>query len=130
MEVLAAGHAMQWQGETPKSPYRIRPNDLLKIDAIGTFVDSPIDGDFRVDESGKVQFAKPYGSITVKGLTLEEAEQAIKKHLHEDAELLKPDVSVTLTGWKRTPKGSTRRPAHPPTACRRPEFSSRRDGRK
>ncbi len=49
----------------------------------GTLLDHPISGDFRVDAQGKVDLGEPYGSITVKGLTLEEAEQAIHKHLRE-----------------------------------------------
>jgi tetratricopeptide (TPR) repeat protein/protein involved in polysaccharide export with SLBB domain len=83
VEVVAAGHAVRWPGETPKAPYHIRPNELLKIAVVGTFLDHPINGDFRVDAQGKVDLGEPYGSFTVKGLTLEEAEQAIHKHLCE-----------------------------------------------
>ena len=85
VEVLAAGRATQWPGEMPTPSSRIGPNYLLRIRAIPTIVDRPIDGDYRVDASGKVQFAEPYGSVTIKGLTLEEAEQAITKEPLQDA---------------------------------------------
>lgn len=154
VEVLAAGRATQWRGEPPKTPYHIHPNDLLKIRAIAVLLDRPIDGEFRVDPSGKVELGEPYGSVTVKGLALEEAERAIAERLRgilspetgkaidnelpgvgpEDGKAsgvelppgkrpvkpevdrtigtelpalaVNPQVSVTLTGWKREPKGS------------------------
>ena len=99
VEVLAAGRATRWPGEAPRAPCRIRPDDLLKIQAAGTLLDSPINGDFRVDAQGKVELGEPYGSVSIKGLSLKEAEQAIVKHLEEV--LARPEVSVTLTGWKR-----------------------------
>jgi protein involved in polysaccharide export with SLBB domain len=120
VEVLAAGRATEWPGSTPKLPYHIRPSVLLRIKAIGTPSDHQIDGDFLVDERGKVQFEEMYGSVTVEGLTLEEAERAIRKQLR--GILLRPEadqaigkalsglridaeVSVTLAGWKRGIKG-------------------------
>jgi protein involved in polysaccharide export with SLBB domain len=104
VEVLAAGHASRWPGEMPTASFRISQNYLLRIRAINTLLDQPIDGDLRVDPSGNVQLGGPYGSVTIKGLTLEEAEQAITKELRKM--LYSPEVSVTLTGWKRGPKGS------------------------
>ena len=99
VEVLAAGRATRWPGKTPNLPYHICPGDLLKIETGGTFLDQPIGGDFCVDAQGKVELGASYGSFTVKGLTLEQAEQAITKQLKEV--LSQPEVSVTLTGWKR-----------------------------
>jgi protein involved in polysaccharide export with SLBB domain len=84
------------------------------------FLDQPIDGDFPVDSRGEVQVDEPY-SIVVEGLTLEEAERVINKQLRgilirPEGELamdkalgglrIDPEVSVTLAGWKRGPKGS------------------------
>ncbi len=107
VEVLAAGHADQWPGETPTIPFRIRPHELLKIQAVCVLLDAPINGEYRVDADGKVDLGEPYGSVVVKGLGLEEAERAIKKRLREM--LARPEVSVTLTGWKRGPKDSAAR---------------------
>jgi protein involved in polysaccharide export with SLBB domain len=104
VEVLAAGRATRWPGETPKLRFHIRRSDLLRISGIGTLLDEPLCGDFLVDADGKVDLGKTYGSVAIKGLALEEAEQAILKQLK--TMLSRPEVSVTLTGWKREPKGS------------------------
>ncbi len=98
VEVLPAGHAVRWQGEIPTSPYHIRQNDLLRIEVAGAHFGHPIRDDFVVDRTGRIQFREVAGSIIVKGLTLEQAEDAIADHL---SDLWKPDVSVTLGGWKR-----------------------------
>ena len=129
--MLAAGHADQWPGETPTIPFRIRPHELLKIQAVCVLLDAPINGEYRVHADGKVDLGEPYGSVVVKGLGLEEAERAIKKRLREM--LARPEVSVTLTGWKRGPKDSAatvtrwasrwflaRRTLHAPREGRRP----------
>jgi tetratricopeptide (TPR) repeat protein/protein involved in polysaccharide export with SLBB domain len=99
VEILAAGRATQWPGEAPKSPYHIRPKDLLKIEVFGTLPNEPIYGDFLVAPSGEIALGEPYGTVMVKGLTLEETEQAITKHLSDM--LQRPKVSVSLSGWKR-----------------------------
>jgi protein involved in polysaccharide export with SLBB domain len=83
------------EGEvTPFDPF-----DSLTADGADVLSNHPIGRDFRVDAQGKVDLGEPYGSFTVKGLTLEEAEQAIAKQLKDI--LVKPEISVTLTGWKR-----------------------------
>jgi RNA polymerase sigma factor (sigma-70 family) len=77
----------------PDKADRIRPGDLLKIEVWGTVPDASIKGVFQVEASGKVALGSPYGRVQIKGLTLEEAEAAINKHL---ATLLRnPAASVT-----------------------------------
>ncbi len=99
VQITAAGHASQWRGgRAPTAPYRIRPEDLLQIQVLGTMLDQPIDGNFTVEPSGTVPLGPAYGRVQVKGFTLEEAEAAITKHLEKV--LTKPNVSVTLAGWK------------------------------
>ncbi len=103
VKVLAAGHASKWRGEVPRFPYRIRRNDLLRIDVGGsTFVGRPIAGEYLVDGRGNVQFGGDYGNVLVKGLTLEEAEEVIGRQLGGIEGIgANPPVSVTLAGWKR-----------------------------
>ena len=99
VQVTAAGRVSKWQsGKPPKTPYRISPNDLLAIRVLGTMLDQPIDGEFVVEPGGTVALGPAYGRAKVVGLTQEEAEVAIRKKLEEV--LNKPDVSVTLGGWK------------------------------
>jgi RNA polymerase sigma factor (sigma-70 family) len=77
----------------PNQPYRIQLGDLLSIKVKETPPDDPIQGIFQVETSGKVALGIMYGRVDVKGLTLEEAEAAIQRHL--GAFLRKSMVSVT-----------------------------------
>ena len=61
-------------------------------------IDCPIDGEFVVEPGGTVALGPAYGRAQVVGLTEEEAEVAIWKKLAEV--LNKPDVSVTVGGWR------------------------------
>ena len=103
VKVLAAGHASKWRGEVPRFPYRIRPNDPLRIDVgSNTFFGRPVAGEYLVDGRGNVQFGGDYGNVLVKGLTLEEAEEVIGLQLGGIEGIgANPPVSVTLAGWKR-----------------------------
>ncbi len=89
---------MGWEEvEMPKAPYAIKLGDLLFIDASGTVPDQPIQGVMLVEPTRTVALGPMYGRVKVEGLTLEAAQRAIEKKLHED--LAQPEVSVTLAGW-------------------------------
>jgi RNA polymerase sigma factor (sigma-70 family) len=60
---------------------RIRPGDLLNIHASGTPGTNDIKGVYQVEASGKVALGPGYGRVNINGLTLEEAEGVIQKHL-------------------------------------------------
>ena len=77
----------------PDKDDRIRPGDLLDIRVPDTLPNAPIQAVFQVEASGKVALGAPYGRVEVKGLTLEEAEAVIRKHLAKA--LRDPVVSVT-----------------------------------
>ncbi|MCE5269470.1 MAG: efflux RND transporter permease subunit, partial [Planctomycetaceae bacterium] len=91
--------AIRWH-ETlmPKSPYRIKPGDLLFIDATDTLPNSPIRGEYLVEPTGTVALGPRYGRAKVQCLTPLEAEAAVRKKLNEM--LHYPDVTVTLAGWE------------------------------
>lgn len=57
-----------------------------------------LDSTFAVEPSGEVQLGADYGKVNLKGLTLQQAEQAIERHLQ--AIVFKPGVSVTFTRSK------------------------------
>ena len=78
----------------PKPPYHLRTLDLLSIQVQGTLPDAPIAGVYSVEPGGLVKLGARYGSVKVAGLTVEEAEEAVNKHLL--AYLKEPVVSVTL----------------------------------
>jgi beta-lactamase regulating signal transducer with metallopeptidase domain/protein involved in polysaccharide export with SLBB domain len=87
------------QYPVPKHPYKIAAEEFLDITVLGANQAQPIAGDYPVEHSGKVALGPSYGRVRVEGLTLEEAEVAIKKHL---SRILKdPLVAVTLGNWRQ-----------------------------
>jgi RNA polymerase sigma factor (sigma-70 family) len=77
----------------PDKSDRIQVGELLSMHVLGAFPEAPIQGLFKVEASGKVALGPPYGRVDIKGLSLEEAEAAVKKHL----EKLMKRVDVSLT---------------------------------
>jgi RNA polymerase sigma factor (sigma-70 family) len=80
--------------ELPNREDRIRPGDLLNIQVSGV----PINGVFRVEPGGKVALGPLYGRVDIKGLTLEEAEKAIRRCLTDDPKSLAVQVTRPLAG--------------------------------
>lgn len=78
----------------PQEPYEIEPLDILTVLVNGTPPESPILGEFRVDSSGAVVLGPGYGRVRVVGLSIQEAQEAILKHLQDI--LAEPEVSVSL----------------------------------
>jgi RNA polymerase sigma factor (sigma-70 family) len=74
---------------------RIKAGDQLTIQAANALPGDPLGGRFQVEASGKVPLGIAYGRVKIDGLTLEEAEAAIRKHLQAAVGLKKPLVSVT-----------------------------------
>jgi HlyD family secretion protein len=83
----------------PPQPYKIGLGDYLFIRAVYALPDQPIDGTYRVEPEGTVALAPAYGRIKVVGLSLVDAEQAVRTKLSEI--LQAPEVSVTLAGWRK-----------------------------
>ena len=81
----------------------IQPLDMLRIDAIGTLTDQPIDDSYLVYPDGQVALGPAYGRVKVDGLTWEEAERKITQHLKKT--LAKPEVQVALA--RRGPSPET-----------------------
>ena len=59
----------------------IQPFDVLRIDAMGTLLDQPIDDFYLVEPDGQVALGPAYGRANVKGLTWEQAENRIVEQL-------------------------------------------------
>ena len=72
---------------------RIKAGDILRIEVTGTKPDQDIDGVFQVDLSGNIALGFTYGQVKVQGLSLEDAEAAIDKHL----KLFLKDHHVSVT---------------------------------
>jgi beta-lactamase regulating signal transducer with metallopeptidase domain/HEAT repeat protein/protein involved in polysaccharide export with SLBB domain len=85
------------QPALPRGPYRVQALHVLKIRALKTLSNLPINGFYLVEPDGKVDLGVPYGKVSVAGLTLDEATAAVEGHL---GKLLKDArASVTLAGW-------------------------------
>lgn len=78
----------------PKSPYRLELLDVVIIRVDGVYEDRPINRDYQIESDGRVNLGSDYGSIKLAGLTLEEAQEAVKQMLKAD--FVSPQVAVTL----------------------------------
>ena len=78
----------------PKSPHKLEPFDSLLVRVLGALPDQPIADAFAVDPDGTIDLGPTYGRVEVSGLTVDEAQQAIKQSLEKVLE--KPQVSVSL----------------------------------
>ena len=77
----------------PKSPHRIETFDVVLIRVEGDFPEQPIDDQYAVDADGSVNLGPTYGRIKVVGLTIEEAEDEIRKQLSK----VLTDVEVAMS---------------------------------
>lgn len=78
----------------PRPPYKVEALEVLKIQVTGTLPEKPINGDFVVSPEGTINLGFDYGTVRVAGLTVDQAQAAIRKHLSEI--IRNPQVSVTL----------------------------------
>lgn len=78
----------------PKSPYTVRTQDILQIIVANAQPDQPIAGAYLVEANGLVNLGPSYGPVKVEGLTMDEAQDAITRHLR--ATVFQPQVSVSL----------------------------------
>ncbi len=78
----------------PKAPFKIQPLDVLSVQVEGTGAYQPINGLFLIEPSGMLNLGPAYGKVKVGELSLEEATEAVTKHLKRI--LKEPQVSLTL----------------------------------
>jgi protein involved in polysaccharide export with SLBB domain len=78
----------------PKSPHKIEPFDALLVRVLGALPDQPIADGFYVDPDGKIDLGPSYGTVKVVGLTVDESQAAIQRHLSQVLE--DPEVTVSL----------------------------------
>jgi len=78
----------------PKSAYRIEPGEVLKVQITGDDENHLLAGEFTVASDGTIDLGPAYGTIHVAGMTLAEAETAIRRHLKRS---LHAHVSLSLS---------------------------------
>ncbi len=78
----------------PKPPHKLEPFDAILIRVANAFSDQPIADAFFIDPEGTVDLGPTYGRVKVVGLTVDEAQSEIRRHL---SQLIQdPIVSVSL----------------------------------
>jgi polysaccharide export outer membrane protein len=82
----------------PLPPYKIDTLDVLLIQVTGVSPDDPIAGLYRVEPNGNVLLGPSYGAVNVLGLSLEDAQRAMEKHLKVTWKDPKVIVSVAESG--------------------------------
>src|SRR5207253_6197243 len=78
----------------PRGPYRVQPMDALVVNTPQALKEEPIAGVYPVTPEGRVNLGMNYGTVLVADLTLEQAQEAIRRHLAMI--LTKPVVTVSL----------------------------------
>ena len=78
----------------PKPPFRIQSFDTLQVIVEGTLLEQPINGLYVVEPGGMLDLGPSYGKVMVGGQSLEEAQDAVFRHLKRT--LREPQVSLTL----------------------------------
>lgn len=78
----------------PKAPFKIQPLDVLEVRVEGTGAYQQIGGPYLIEPSGMLNLGPAYGKVKVGDLSLEEATEAVTKHLKRI--LKEPQVSLTL----------------------------------
>ena len=78
----------------PKSPHKLEVFDVVLTRVTGTFPDEPIGEPYTVDPEGKIDLGPSYGRVKVVGLTIDEAQEKVRRHLSQI--LQDPGVSMSL----------------------------------
>jgi len=82
----------------PRPPYRIEPLDVLTLQVSETFPNQPIVGLYPLGPDGTLTLGFSYGTVRVAGMTLEEAQRAIREYLAR--RLKNPQVALGLAQFR------------------------------
>jgi polysaccharide biosynthesis/export protein len=63
----------------PRSPYYLRTGDILAVSVLGTLPDAPVMGAYPVQPGGVINLGAPYGSVKVTGMTIELAQEEVRR---------------------------------------------------
>jgi polysaccharide export outer membrane protein len=77
----------------PRPPYRVEPLDSLALRVTNTLPGEPIQGIFGVEADGTINLGFSYGTVSVAGLTVEQARSAVETRLRSS---LKPPFEVNV----------------------------------
>ena len=66
----------------PKGPYKLEPMEVLQIEVLDTLPKQEIKGMYMISPEGRINLGHTYGSVPVSGLTVDQAQLAIRDHLN------------------------------------------------
>jgi len=66
----------------PKGPYKLEPMEVLQIEVVDTLPKQDIKGLYMISPEGRINLGHTYGSLLVGGLTVDQAQLAIRNHLN------------------------------------------------
>lgn len=78
----------------PKGPYKLEPMEVLQIEVSDTLPRQDIKGMYMISPEGFINLGFSYRSVYVAGMTIMQAQDAIRNHLL--LQLKNPTVNVTL----------------------------------
>jgi polysaccharide biosynthesis/export protein len=78
----------------PKSPYLLRTGDVLSVNVLGTLPDAPVTGPYSIQPGGVINLGAPYGTAKITGLTVEQAQEEIRRVMA--MQVREPAVSASL----------------------------------
>jgi protein involved in polysaccharide export with SLBB domain len=82
----------------PRGPYRLEALDQLQIIVTPTLPNQPIAGIYIVSPDGVVNLGFSYGAVRIAGLTVEQSQEMIRRHL--GGTLRDPQVSVAALQYR------------------------------
>jgi polysaccharide biosynthesis/export protein len=82
----------------PRPPYRLEPLEVLLLNVTDTLPNQPISGPYIITPEGTINLGFNYGSVRVIGMTLDQVQAALVRHL---GQILKsPQVTVALAQFR------------------------------
>jgi len=78
----------------PKSPYQLKVLDVLSLRVLDTLPEGPLGGLYPIEPGGVINLGAPYGVVSVTGMTVPQARDAVEEHLKEY--IKEPEVTVSL----------------------------------
>ena len=82
----------------PRPPYRLEPLEVLLVKVTETLPGQPIESAYTIAPEGTINLGYTYGTVPVVGLSLDQAQAAIRAHLSNI--LRNPQVVVALATFR------------------------------
>ncbi|MFO0863183.1 MAG: polysaccharide biosynthesis/export family protein [Gemmataceae bacterium] len=82
----------------PRPPYRVEPLETLAINVTDTLPNQPISGYFTVSPEGTINLGYSYGTLRVAGMTIDEIQAGVRRHLGNT--LRNPQANVSLAQFR------------------------------